>query len=272
MEIFTFYNVAEYLMRYYGALIKGSPQLSMYGEFVCIGIGAALYLIFLVLGGVGLYAMAKRAGVKKKGLAFVPFVNTWYTGKLAGDIYVGRSKAKWWPLATAISEVLYVISGMAFLVFRILLTYSVPAGSSINTTTVPVEMHWMLTASNIFYILDMVFSLIVMVAFVFLYMALFKKYSPRHAFVLTLVSAMFPFRAIPVFVVRNNQPQDFNEYMRRSMEDYYRRNGYPGGMPENMNGGAPENPFEDVAPKKSEPEDPFADLASPKKPEDSDKE
>ena len=50
-----------------------------------LGIALLAWAVFFILQGFGLYAMAKKLGLKNKVLAFVPFANIYYMGKIAGE-------------------------------------------------------------------------------------------------------------------------------------------------------------------------------------------
>ena len=82
MEIYDIYFTLSYTL---SMLIPTErvplTQSLAYGLLGAILLWGALF----ILQGVGLYVMAKKQGLKKKGLAFVPFVNILYMGKIAGE-------------------------------------------------------------------------------------------------------------------------------------------------------------------------------------------
>ena len=60
-------------------------NMDLKGLLVGIVVGFSIWLVFFILQGFGLSAMAKKRGLKKRWLAFVPFANIWYIGKIAGE-------------------------------------------------------------------------------------------------------------------------------------------------------------------------------------------
>ena len=78
MEIYNFYEA-----------VKSSMMLTdNMGIVLASGLlSVAIWVTLFVLQGVGLYVMATKQGLKNRALAFIPFVNIWYIGKLAGECY-----------------------------------------------------------------------------------------------------------------------------------------------------------------------------------------
>ena len=68
MEIYNFYQAATII-----ASLFTNENVTTF--MVAALISSLLWLGVFALQGVGIYTMAKRRGLKKKGLAFVPFVN-----------------------------------------------------------------------------------------------------------------------------------------------------------------------------------------------------
>ena len=78
MEIYNLYQM--------GSLIFSAFSNDYGLIFTCaIDFGLVSWLALFVLQGVGLFVMGKRREMKNKWLAFVPFVNIYYMGKLAGE-------------------------------------------------------------------------------------------------------------------------------------------------------------------------------------------
>lgn len=61
---------------------------------ICLSVCAVFTLIGYVLYGVGLYGMAKNAGIGNEWLAFVPFARKYLQGKLGGPIVIGGKTIK----------------------------------------------------------------------------------------------------------------------------------------------------------------------------------
>ena len=104
MEIFEIYQV----VLFFGLLFaKGAVSgRLLYG---CVFIGLGIWLALFVLQGVGMYKMVKNRSLKNKWLAFVPFVNIWYMGKLAGTCNIFGRKMKRAGLYTMLAQILAVV-------------------------------------------------------------------------------------------------------------------------------------------------------------------
>ena len=87
MELYYFYQIATIV-----AMLVAKSKLLLPIPGI-IG-GLVLWAILFVLQGFGLYKMAQNRNVKNKALAFVPFVNIWFIGKLAGECHFFGQKLK----------------------------------------------------------------------------------------------------------------------------------------------------------------------------------
>ena len=87
MEIYSFYQAATMT-----AMLFLDKQESIFIAGAISG-GVILIALFL-LQGFALYKMAKNRGVKNRALAFVPFVNLLFVGKLAGECNFFGQKVK----------------------------------------------------------------------------------------------------------------------------------------------------------------------------------
>lgn len=112
MEFFDWINVVQIFTEYFTVATVSSAaeyvQIVLRILYISVGVAAGLYLICLVLGGLGMRAMAKKVGMKHSWLAFLPFANTWYAGKLAGETRVFGQKMKRAGLYAMITELVYV--------------------------------------------------------------------------------------------------------------------------------------------------------------------
>ena len=238
--------------------------------YVGIGVGAALFLLCLILGGFGLMKMAKGQGKKHAWVAFFPFANTIYAGVIAGEAKLFGQKMKRAGLYAAIAEIFYVAFSVISLVADLLLlpyyraltgeygTYIAPDPALIGSQAP--QLRWLYEATygngwvNIVqYVLLLIFS---MLFFVVLF-ALLKKYyskSPAGITALAVLGFFFPIRGILIFALRNHAPVDYDALMKRRMEEYARRNPYgPYGGPTY---GGPQ------APGGAEPQEPFSDFGN----------
>ena len=284
MEIYDFYLISSIFFE-----VIGQNRTTKY-VLIASTIGcASLLLAMFILQGIGLYVMAKRSGLKKKGLAFVPFANIWYIGKLAGECNVFGQKMKRAGLYAMIAQIIAtVLCGLViaaqmylYLKFGVEDIYYMTTGLS----------GFSLTVAKFYDISSYFLSIAQLVArilTVILMSGLYKKYSPRNYFFLGALTFMLPARYIAIFALRNRTPIDYEAYMRARHEAYMRRQqqyynntyGNPYGNPYNQNsngspygnpyGGSYGNPYGNpyagqTPPRPEPPEDPFAEFSSDKK-------
>ena len=65
---------------------------------------------------------------------------------------------------------------------------------------------------------------VVLIFFCVMFTAFYRKYYVRSPFLMVFLSVVLPARGFTIFAVRNNRAVDYNEYLRRRMEAYSRRN------------------------------------------------
>ena len=202
---------------------------------LCLGIAAGVFVLCLVLGGFGLMKMAKREGKKHVWMAFVPILNTWYAGHIAGEARFFGQKMKRAGLYAAIAEGLYcILTAVRYISTFLFLPYSkIELDTSYSEEGIqyivtdpqrlPGSLRWLYDFDLGFQILGYVLNLIMIVFLCVVFIALFKKYYARSPILMTFFCAILPFRAFVLFAVRNNKPVDYDAYMRRRMEEAARR-------------------------------------------------
>ena len=267
MEFFDFAYIAQLLMQYtmsFTVAVSADLQTQLeafvaaYRQAMLIGlcVAAGIYLVCLVMGGIGMHVMAKKRGMKGSWMAFLPFLNTLYAGKLAGETNFFGKKVKWMGGAAALLEFVHV--GLSVFSFYILFSFMRPeycdpittadglfGGAEFVSSKLPVGMRWMLTADTVCEILIYVFYILMLLAMCLMFYSFYRKYYARSPFIMMFLSALFPFRGIVIFAVRNNAPVDYDAWMRRKMEEFNRRQqqnrpGNYGGY--NGQGGGPNDP------------------------------
>ena len=270
MEFFDFAYIAQLLMQYtmsFTVDVSADLQTQLeafvaaYRQAMLIGlcIAAGIYLVCLVMGGIGMHVMAKKRGMKGSWMAFLPFLNTLYAGKLAGETNFFGKKVKWMGGAAALLEFVHV--GLSVFSFYILFSFMRPeycdpittadglfGGAEFVSSKLPVGMRWMLTADTVCEILIYVFYILMLLAMCLMFYSFYRKYYARSPFIMMFLSALFPFRGIVIFAVRNNAPVDYDAWMRRKMEEFNRRQqqnrpgDYGGYGGYNGQGGGPNDP------------------------------
>jgi len=146
------------------------------GVFLLIGI-----VVSYILFSIGLANLARREGIKKAHLAFLPIAQLYIVGEILADNKLVKSGKR---LVTIVSAVPLAYIGM------VIYGISLPQYGMIDS------------------LFSSMMSLASFAVAAYLYIVLFlllKRYT-KHALVLTLVSAFIftPIGLIAVFVVRNN--------------------------------------------------------------------
>lgn len=289
MELFNWINVVQFFMQYvFGytpdSALTAEENMQLYiGSYrnvmlISVAVAAAVYLVCLILGGIGMHVMAKKRNMKHSFLAFLPFANTYYAGKLAGDCKIFGKKVKHMGLITMLAEIVYVAASVFSLVmffgvlrpehYEVVLSSSGAFdGAKFQINKMPVALRWMVSAKTVSEILTSVFSFVLFFCMVVLFNSFYRKYYARSPFVMTILSAFLPLRGIVIFAVRNNTPIDYDAWMRRQMEEMARRQqqmnmggygGYPGG---NYPGGNyPGGNYSGGNAPSDKPEEPFSDF------------
>ncbi len=279
MELFDWINIPMLFLELFGyASDVSTPQeiaaIAVRNFYISFAIGFALFVLCLVLGGVALNKLAQKEGVKPSAAAYLPFANTYFAGKIAGEGFFFGVRMKRAGLYAMLCEIAYtLLEGVRF-VLNLLLTRgeyivleSVEGTEliqwSVNRSLIPAEKQWLYDVhmyggyiSYLFYFLMVIFLFV-------LFVALFRKYYARSPFLMTILCTIFPFRSFVLFAVRNNARIDYEEYMRRV---YARRYGYPPQPPQG--GGQANDPFADYKTEPPKGDDPFPDHSSDHKEDD----
>lgn len=280
MEIYNFYQAAMFT-----ASLVADKYVSVF--IISDAIALALWSAFFILQGFGIYTMAKRAGLKKRGLAFVPFVNIWYIGKLAGECNFFGQRMKRASMYAMIAQILATLLCILSIASeQYLFAIHKMRGLDFALTELGFSWSGSLVGFDLFvlkfyeisgYVLP-IFQLFFEIFIVVLMMALCKKYAPKNYMILGILVLFVPVsRFIIIFVLRNRQPIDYDAYMRarheaymRAQQQYYNQqnpygNGYGGQYnpygQNPSNAQKPEDPFKEFSSEESSAsEDPFSDM------------
>ncbi len=289
MEFYSLYQAASMIAALFS---KGADIALVMLSGLAVGLG--IWLLLFILQGIGLFVMAKRRNIKHKWLAFIPFANIYYMGKLAGECGFFGHKMKNAGLYAMLAQILASAVTLLYVLSEVYLYYNY--GAPQQSDSMFASPFWMdltgfaLTVSK-FYLysgtLLSIINLIYQLMSIILVIALYKKYTPKNYFPLAFLAFFIPIaRYITVFALRNREAIDYEEYMRKRREEFMRRqqqyyNSYGG---PNMRSPYGPNPYgmggyngqPQSAPKE---EDPFEEFASDnkgntdgKKPADSGKE
>lgn len=279
MEIYNFYQRISTMLN--DLLFQSDVTAALVWGLIA---AIALWLVFFVLQGIGLYRMAKNRGMSRCGLAFVPFANVWLMGKLAGKCEVFGHPVKRVGLWTMILQIV-VTAFAAVCIAAEMYLYTVHGVPNIQDGLQ--TPFWGLTGfdgtiEKFYTLASLIYSIPVLLYQIFvmiLMMGLLRQYTQKHYSLLSTLTLFFPVvRYVAIFALRNRKAVDFEAYMRARREAYIRRQqqygnsyGNPYGNPyrpygygnpyqnSNGNGGAYAQP-----PQQTPPEEPFAEFGTGK--------
>ena len=269
------------LFRFYYTILQnlvlpGDIYLPVSVGEVALVSGAAYsgYLLFCYLFlGFGLYTMAKRQHLKIAFLAWIPLASFYLVGKLAGDVGFFGVKAKWIALVVLILNAVtlaFKVAGDVCLIpllsdtFGLRLsgeTYGYIYGISDGQEGIVSNGVFMSEYYNgiLLGYAGTAVGGVAFVANVFLMYVLFLNYSPRSAWVFTILSFFVPVLwPILVFVIRKNSSGEYREYMRMKMHSMY-----GGGNPYSYKDGTYRDPYDlsqNANGKSEKPESPFGEF------------
>ena len=199
-------------------------------------ISASIFLVLFIFQGIGTYVMAGRQNLAHRWIAFVPFLNSYLLGKLAGDCSLFGKKIKYAGLFYALTEFLACAGNALTIVSQVVLSdyYN---EATYRYENFPESLRWAYNLDAVMTYVEPVIQIVYIVFFVVVVYAFYRRYAARNSWMFITFSILFPVQGALIFAVRNNGPGDYNEYMRRQAEQYYRTfQGGPNGP--NANRGA----------------------------------
>lgn len=291
MELYSFRSIVAGILTVFSENIPFVLVLSLI-------VGVILWIGMFILQAFGLYAMAKKRNMEKPWMAFIPFANILYMGKIAGECKLFGRKVSHVGVWAMIAQILSVIATLLLLGSELYLYLKLGMPESYDVVGTP---YWgVLTgfdrAVSIVYDYGTyflsIFQLITGILLFMLMMEICKTYAYKNHFILSFLSLFVPIsRFIIVFALRNNEPYDYEDAMRKRRENYYNnqqsyyggpyqnpyQNPYQGGHGRPYGGyGGPyqnpnQNPYQNPygAPQQpqqpKEPDEPFEEFSSDKK-------
>lgn len=269
------------------------PNWSVWTIF---GVSLAMVIAFYVLRSVALFTMAKKREIKNASLSWVPLLWFYVACKLIGKIKIfGSTFEKMAVLFCVIFSIAQFLGfAYQFIIYFPLIgnflmgrtIYFVQLeGSTLSQTVSSLEAFWIegiyydptefvwpygngggkpyhiINYINAVYYTSMIFDLASLIITVLVYINLFKKYMPEHYIIMAVLSFMGLF-APCVFVARNKEPMNYNDFLRQRYQRIYGQYGMPYGAPQQP---APPHPFEEFAGRgEVDPGDPFDEFAEKK--------
>lgn len=277
---------------FYGAFLSlvmlrlSSGGVMSWQETLVLSIVAfVLWLAVFILQGIGLYKMAKKANVKRRYLAFVPFGQIFLVGDLAGEISFFGHKIRRLGLYALILE---IVAAVYYVVFAYsLYVLFVENGPNIEIVTnypqwtnlSSYALGWKKFYDISTFVIE-IMSLIHAIVMLMLYLGFYKRYSYRNNVILSLGGIFIPFfNGIATFVLRNREQVDYEAIMRARQEEIRRRQ-QQWQNTQNPYGGTYNGPYGNQGPytggnagnggtqKPSSPEDPFGEFSEKPKTDD----
>ncbi len=281
MQLYSLYQTFAYFFSQTGKFDLESTLL------LAVISGIVWLLPFFLLQGFGLYAMARNRDVKGKALAFVPFANVLFAGKLAGECSFFGQKLKRTGLYAMIAQIVSTLFGISMMAAEIYLytTHGMPTTQTMFGTPCWIGLEGFSEVAYGFYetvgYIVPIFYLAFRVLWLILLMGLFRQYSPKNYTALGALTFFFPEAAgITIFALRNRKAIDYDAYMQAKREEFFRRRqeyrrhyGNPYGNPyqnpynQNPYNGNPYNGA-NYGQEENRDEDPFAEFASERKKDD----
>lgn len=235
-EIFTMYFF--YNAKYSSVTEYVNLELSYW---MCILIGAGvLYLICHILGAIGLQRIAKTLNIRGAWMAYVPFLNTYFTGKIAGETQFFGQKMKRTGLYAMIFEILYVGLQIATIVLTFYGLNHLDWHTIVEGGIQHDYPNWFENATLYVDAFTTLMRMGLLIFFFVLFFSFYRKFYARSPFLMTFLSSVLPFRGLTIFAVRKNKPIDYAAYVQRRAEEYARsqRRNDPN---------APSDPFSDYS-------------------------
>lgn len=205
------------------------------------GFSIPAYIALIVAGGVflalhackaaALFIMAKKQGKKKLlWCAFLPFANTFLIGELGGEVKFGNLRLKHVGIVAMLAELVFVacrgfVLGYYAYAFHNGLTYFEVENNMIGWGfNEGVLTDGMYTALNACEIAGYILSFVVLIAFIFVNIGIFRKYAPdSYIWMVVLCALLPPVEGILLLVFARRTPVDYEKYMRERIEAIRRR-------------------------------------------------
>lgn len=205
------------------------------------GFSIPAYIALIVAGGVflalhackaaALFIMAKKQGKKKLlWCAFLPFANTFLIGELGGEVKFGNLRLKHVGVVAMLAELVFVacrgfVLGYYAYAFHNGLTYFEVENNMIGWGfNEGVLTDGMYTALNACEIAGYILSFVVLIAFIFVNIGIFRKYAPdSYIWMVVLCALLPPVEGILLLVFARRTPVDYEKYMRERIEAIRRR-------------------------------------------------
>lgn len=260
MELYSLYQFGCLIF----SLFFESATVLIWGAVLGVILGLGLFL----LQGFGLATMAKRRNLPRRYLAFIPFANIYYMGKLAGKCGFFGHEMKKAEVYAMIAQMVAVLFTSAYIAAELYLYigHGVPQSgeppiwsglTGFSLMVFKFYQYGQLCSS----IISLVSELLLLV----LFMGLYKTYAPKNYISLAFLMLFIPIaRFFTVFALRKKRAIDYDAYMRARQDAYIRYQqqryggyGNPYGSPYNQGYSSQQN-----SSTRPQNDDPFEEFSS----------
>lgn len=221
--------------------------------YVFIAVSSIVTIVIFTFKGIGLFVLSKRQGVSHAWLSFVPFASYVQMGRLIGEVRLFGSRTKHLGLFVAISSFVTQASSIVLDIllylepFKMLVSTATFDEAIVNTVNYALDN--MTPLMNALDIISTFASIINIVLEVFLIIAFFRYFEPKHPTLYALLSIFLDLTGIFVFVVRKHDKVNYYEKQRKYYENLYRER-YQGGAGQTRSSSPQtDNPFTEYSTK-----------------------
>ena len=194
--------------------------------YIALIVAGGIFLALHACKAAALFIMAKKQGKKKLlWCAFLPFANTFLIGELGGEVKFGNLRLKHVGIAAMLAELVFVacrgfVLGVYAYAFQNGLTYFEVENNMIGWGfNEGVLTDGMYTALNACEIAGYILSFVVLIAFIFVNIGIFRKYAPdSYIWMVVLCALLPPVEGILLLVFARRTPVDYEKYMRERIE------------------------------------------------------
>lgn len=199
--------------------------------YIALIVAGGIFLALHACKAAALFIMAKKQGKKKLlWCAFLPFANTFLIGELGGEVKFGNLRLKHVGVVAMLAELVFVacrgfVLGYYAYAFHNGLTYFEVENNMIGWGfNEGVLTDGMYTALNACEIAGYILSFVVIIAFIFVNIGIFRKYAPdSYIWMVVLCALLPPVEGILLLVFARRTPVDYEKYMRERIEAIRRR-------------------------------------------------
>lgn len=199
--------------------------------YIALIVAGGIFLALHACKAAALFIMAKKQGKKKLlWCAFLPFANTFLIGELGGEVKFGNLRLKHVGVVAMLAELVFVacrgfVLGVYAYAFQNGKTWfefeENMIGWGFNEGVLTDGMY---TALNACEIAGYILSFVVLIAFIFVNIGIFRKYAPdSYIWMVVLCALLPPVEGILLLVFARRTPVDYEKYMRERIEAIRRR-------------------------------------------------